>query len=306
MVVWARGLARRQPAASGSGHPRLSGQPALAVFPLDVQLDALVRGAHRPCPTSPSAPFTPFLRVNGTQHAFLIFVICMAVLFLPKVLALVDLALDAPRRRAFGGMIHATVRRRSRKRPFPRCTRRCKCSGTRNSSPPRCCSLACTGGRKSAPPTASPGPQALRQHWMHTAIGLVWGTAIWRLDQPTFWWFAPVVAGMVLSIPLSVLTSRASLGEKARHARAFLDTGRNGASAGIGRSARAHGQAGGDRDRRHRARRIPAWRTRCWTHTSTPSTFRCCGRSGRIRLTPRRWPTWALAARKSARYAKNC
>ena len=53
--------------------------------------------------------FTPFLHLSGTDHAFLIFVICMAVLFLPKILALVDLALDRPRRRAFGGLAHATV-----------------------------------------------------------------------------------------------------------------------------------------------------------------------------------------------------
>ena len=33
----------------------------------------------------------------------------MAVLFLPKVLALVDLALDRRRLRAFGGLTHATV-----------------------------------------------------------------------------------------------------------------------------------------------------------------------------------------------------
>ena len=33
----------------------------------------------------------------------------MAVLFLPKALALVDLALDRPRRRAFGGLTNATV-----------------------------------------------------------------------------------------------------------------------------------------------------------------------------------------------------
>jgi membrane glycosyltransferase len=63
---------------------------------------------------------------------------------------------------------------------------------------------------------------ALRRHWIHTAIGLIWGWAIWRLDRLTFWWFAPVVSGMVLSIPLSVLTSRAGFGEKARQLGLFI------------------------------------------------------------------------------------
>ncbi|HZM01513.1 MAG TPA: glucans biosynthesis glucosyltransferase MdoH, partial [Candidatus Saccharimonadales bacterium] len=53
--------------------------------------------------------FTPFIKLNGTQHAFLIFAICMSVLFLPKVLALLDLALDGPRRRTFGGIFNATL-----------------------------------------------------------------------------------------------------------------------------------------------------------------------------------------------------
>jgi membrane glycosyltransferase len=63
---------------------------------------------------------------------------------------------------------------------------------------------------------------AVRNHWGHTAIGLVWGYAVWQLDQPTFWWFAPVCAGMVLSIPMSVLTSRATWGDRARKSGLFM------------------------------------------------------------------------------------
>jgi membrane glycosyltransferase len=63
---------------------------------------------------------------------------------------------------------------------------------------------------------------AFRRHWMHTLIGIVWGLAIWRLDRPTFWWFAPVVAGMFFSIPLSVWTSRPKIGERARQLGLFL------------------------------------------------------------------------------------
>ena len=52
---------------------------------------------------------TPFLKLSGKEHAFLIFVICMSVLFLPKVLALIDLAFDRERRKLFGGLQRATV-----------------------------------------------------------------------------------------------------------------------------------------------------------------------------------------------------
>jgi membrane glycosyltransferase len=63
---------------------------------------------------------------------------------------------------------------------------------------------------------------AIKQHWSHTLIGLGWGAAMWQLDPRTFWWFMPVMAGMMLSIPLGVLTSRGSLGGKARNLGFFL------------------------------------------------------------------------------------
>ena len=56
---------------------------------------------------------TRILNLTGTAHALLIFLICMAVIFLPKVLALIDLAFDTKRRRAFGGIRHAAVSART-------------------------------------------------------------------------------------------------------------------------------------------------------------------------------------------------
>jgi membrane glycosyltransferase len=166
-------------------------------------------------------PLTPFLKVNATQHAFLIFAICMVMLFLPKVLALLDLARDRTRRRAFGGMIHAT------------CGAVAETAFSTLHAPLQmlwhsqfvAASLMLFGvhwGPQNRTADGLTWAQAIRQHWGHVVIGLIWGTAIWRLDQPAFWWFAPVVAGMVLSIPLSVLTSRASIGGNARRLGLFV------------------------------------------------------------------------------------
>ena len=63
---------------------------------------------------------------------------------------------------------------------------------------------------------------AFQRHWGHTLIGLIWGAFMWQLEPKLFWWFTPVLAGMALSIPLSVLTSRKSLGARARSAGLFL------------------------------------------------------------------------------------
>jgi membrane glycosyltransferase len=63
---------------------------------------------------------------------------------------------------------------------------------------------------------------AIRRHWGHTLFGLVWGGFMWWLGPSLFWWFTPMLAGMILSIPLSVFTSRRSLGARARKLGLFL------------------------------------------------------------------------------------
>jgi membrane glycosyltransferase len=63
---------------------------------------------------------------------------------------------------------------------------------------------------------------AVEHHWGHVLTGLAWGALVWWLDPSTFWWFVPVFAGMVLSIPVSVFTSRSSLGARTRAMGLFL------------------------------------------------------------------------------------
>jgi len=64
--------------------------------------------------------------------------------------------------------------------------------------------------------------EAVLRHGPQTLIGAAWvGVIAWQ--APEFLpWLAPVAAGLLLSVPLSVLTSRASLGVRARAAGLFL------------------------------------------------------------------------------------
>ena len=185
--------------------------------------------------------FTPFIHLSGTEHAFLIFVICMAVLFLPKVLALVDLALDRPRIRVPLAAWPTPRWARWPKPPSPRSRLPSRCSGTRTLSSRRFLAWTLHGGRRKESLPALAGRNRCNASVCTPLIGLVWGWAIWRLDHPTFWWFAPVMAGMVLSIPLSVITSRASWGGRAQAIGPLLDSRRNAAAARTGRIARPHG-----------------------------------------------------------------
>ena len=58
--------------------------------------------------------------------------------------------------------------------------------------------------------------EAFMRHKWHLAIGLVWGGAILVLAPDFIWWMSPVIIGMLLAMPLTVLTSRADLGRALR------------------------------------------------------------------------------------------
>ena len=63
--------------------------------------------------------------------------------------------------------------------------------------------------------------EAVRAHWWATAIGLLWGWLLYKVTPSFFLWLLPVILPLILSVPLSVFTSRASLGRAAGRAGLF-------------------------------------------------------------------------------------
>ena len=63
--------------------------------------------------------------------------------------------------------------------------------------------------------------EALRRHGGQTLLGLAWGTAIYLLNPAFLPWLLPIAGGLALSAPLSVLSSRVSLGKLFRRTRLF-------------------------------------------------------------------------------------
>jgi membrane glycosyltransferase len=59
-------------------------------------------------------------------------------------------------------------------------------------------------------------------HWAGSLLGLIWGGSLYLVSPGFFMWLSPVAAGLVLSIPLSVLTSRVSLGRALGRLGLFL------------------------------------------------------------------------------------
>jgi membrane glycosyltransferase len=64
--------------------------------------------------------------------------------------------------------------------------------------------------------------EAIRRHGFTTILGSVWGASVYWLNPGYFWWLTPIVGALIVSVPLSVLMSRARLGARARAAGLFL------------------------------------------------------------------------------------
>ncbi|MDR3414841.1 MAG: glucans biosynthesis glucosyltransferase MdoH, partial [Nevskia sp.] len=64
--------------------------------------------------------------------------------------------------------------------------------------------------------------EALMRHGLQTVLGIVWAGGVYWLNPTFLWWLLPVVGALIVSIPLSVYSSRISLGRRLRKARYFL------------------------------------------------------------------------------------
>jgi membrane glycosyltransferase len=64
--------------------------------------------------------------------------------------------------------------------------------------------------------------EALRRHGWHTLLGLAWLALVYWLNPAFLWWLLPVAGALAVSIPISVWSSRVSLGRRLREERMFL------------------------------------------------------------------------------------
>jgi len=64
--------------------------------------------------------------------------------------------------------------------------------------------------------------RAIQRHGVHTLIGLAWTAFVWWLEPRVLPWVLPVAGALILSVPLSVYSSRVTLGRAARRLRLFV------------------------------------------------------------------------------------
>ncbi|HET6304234.1 MAG TPA: glucans biosynthesis glucosyltransferase MdoH [Myxococcota bacterium] len=63
---------------------------------------------------------------------------------------------------------------------------------------------------------------AFAHHGWDTLVASAWGAGVYWLNPDYFWWLTPIVAALILSVPVSVLASRISLGMAARRFGLFV------------------------------------------------------------------------------------
>lgn len=69
---------------------------------------------------------------------------------------------------------------------------------------------------------STPWSEAVRRHGPQTLLGFAWAALVAWLNPSFLWWLAPIVGSLVLSIPVSVISSRTRLGLAAKDEKLFL------------------------------------------------------------------------------------
>ena len=64
--------------------------------------------------------------------------------------------------------------------------------------------------------------EALRFHGTGMALGLVWSLAVLMTNSSFFWWLTPILFALILSVPLSVWSSRSTVGRRFHDSGLFL------------------------------------------------------------------------------------
>ena len=170
----------------------------------------------------PAAALTPVLKnLTMTQHGFLVFGISMGIIFTPKIIAVLDLALSRERAQPFGGWWRAAFSVAMETLVSALQAPIMMLFHTQFV-------LTNLLGREVGWSPQNRGAngtswsEAVRAHWWHTLAGVGFGVFAWIWLRDSFWWFVPVLTGLVLSIPVSVFLSRESWGRTSRHLGLFL------------------------------------------------------------------------------------
>lgn len=177
-------------------------------------LELVRRSITEPVYFSGESPF-PQWPVSVEHEAITLLAVTLVALFLPKLLGLLLLLLSPERRRRQGGAVRATASvlleavYSAVLAPVMMLFHASFVLSVLFGS-----AVGWGNQRRGASGTAL--DEAVRAHALHTVIGAVALLAVWEWAPELFWWTLPVLLGLVISIPFTMLSSSVALGLGAR------------------------------------------------------------------------------------------
>jgi len=163
----------------------------------------------------------PVWPVSFKVEMNIVLIFTLAMLFLPKLMALIVIASSRTNRRAFGGIVRPTISALLETLFSILVAPILMLYQTRFV-------WAILFRRTIGWPAQQRGDrrtrfnEAVSAHGMQTLIGLAAGLVSYFYVPDFFWWLSPVLCGAVLSIPLSMLSSSSQLGRVARSMGLFM------------------------------------------------------------------------------------
>ena len=177
-------------------------------------LEIVRRNLTEPVYFSGNSPF-PQWPVSVDNEAITLLWLTLGALFLPKVLGLAMLLSSRSRRRAQGGAVRVTASVLLESiysavlapvmMMFHASFVLSVLFGT---------AVGWGNQRRGGSGTAL--DEAVRAHAVHTIVGIVAVLAVWEWVEDLFWWTLPVLLGLVVSIPFTMVSSSVALGIGAR------------------------------------------------------------------------------------------
>ncbi len=163
----------------------------------------------------------PVWPVSFTVEMKVVLIFTLAMLLLPKLMALILIAISRSQRRAFGGILRATASALlesvfsilvapilmlfQTKFVWAILLRR---------------TIGWPAQQRADHSTTL--RDAVAMHGVQTLLGAAAGVVSWMYLPDYFWWFVPVLGGVLLSIPLSMVSSSVRLGQIARRLGLFV------------------------------------------------------------------------------------
>lgn len=185
--------------------------------PLWLAFMALGAVAFRREVLTPGVPYdadigiSSYLDVGGGRLALILFLVTLAMLTLPKVLAVALILCDEKRRRAFGGGWR-TVTGLVTEHALSALLAPIQMLFTSLSVAFVLLGREITWGAQRRDAEGLDWPGILRAHAWHTAAGLTGAEVAYRIHPAFFWWTLPVTLGLALSVPLSALLAHEPFG----------------------------------------------------------------------------------------------